>query len=155
MIGEWLLLTSPTPFNRSVLVRCPSISLGLLDEVDETLVKEGGEFMRVNSGRIFSSSESESGVADKLEYQRLCVRTEDGGVVALDWPASLDLEEEQGLDTTLILVPGTAQGSMDPNVRSFVCDALGRGCFPIVINPRGCAGSPLTTPRYASLSLTL
>nr|XP_004289005.2 PREDICTED: uncharacterized protein LOC101295567 isoform X1 [Fragaria vesca subsp. vesca] len=150
VIGEWLLLTSPTPFNRSVQVRCPSISLELLDEVDEKVVKEGGEFMRVNSGRIFSSSESESGVEDKLEYQRLCVRTEDGGVVALDWPASLDLEEEQGLDTTLILVPGTAQGSMDPNVRSFVCDALGRGFFPIVINPRGCAGSPLTTPRLFS-----
>ncbi|XP_040370025.1 uncharacterized protein LOC112186367 isoform X2 [Rosa chinensis] len=147
VIGEWLLLTSPTPFNRSVLVRCPSISFDLLDE---KLVKEDGNFVRVNSGRIHFNIESDNGVGDRLEYQRLCVRTDDGGVVSLDWPANLDLEEEHGLDTTLILVPGTAQGSMDPNVRSFVYEALVRGCFPIVMNPRGCAGSPLTTPRLFS-----
>ncbi|KAF2304147.1 hypothetical protein GH714_028051 [Hevea brasiliensis] len=84
---------------------------------------------------------------EKLEYQRVCVSTQDGGVISLDWPANLDLREEHGLDTTLLLVPGTAEGSLDENIRSFVCEALSRGFFPVVMNPRGCAGSPLTTAR--------
>ncbi|PQQ14227.1 hypothetical protein Pyn_06032 [Prunus yedoensis var. nudiflora] len=130
-IGEWVLFTSPTPFNRFVLLR---------------------HFVRLNSGRIQFDSRNriDSGVEEKLEYQRLCVGTDDGGVISLDWPANLDLKEEHGLDTTLVIVPGSALGSMDWKVRSFVCEALRRGCFPIVMNPRGCAGSPLTTPRLFS-----
>ncbi|KAF5481622.1 hypothetical protein F2P56_002261 [Juglans regia] len=96
---------------------------------------------------LLASSEEEE---EWLAYQRVCVSTDDGGVISLDWPANLDLNEEQGLDTTLLLVPGTPQGSMDTNVRSFVCEALQRGCFPVVMNPRGCAGSPLTTARLFS-----
>ncbi|XP_047052617.1 uncharacterized protein LOC124658291 [Lolium rigidum] len=36
---------------------------------------------------------------------------------------------------------------MDSAVQMFVLDALKSGYFPIVMNPRGCGGSPLTTPR--------
>ncbi|XP_076925174.1 uncharacterized protein LOC143587900 isoform X1 [Bidens hawaiensis] len=83
-----------------------------------------------------------------LLYQRICVDTDDGGVVSLDWPANLeDLTSEHALDTTVLIVPGTTDGSMDHNVRSYVSQFLARGCFPIVINPRGCARSPITTPR--------
>ncbi|KAF3439735.1 hypothetical protein FNV43_RR18013 [Rhamnella rubrinervis] len=152
-IGEWILFTSPTPFNRFVLLRCPSISFEgreLLEDVNEKLVKEERHYVRLNSGRIQVKpgfDETESGTEERLEYQRVCVNTDDGGVISLDWPANLDLEEEHGLDTTLLLVPGSAQGSMDGNVRSFVCEALKRGLFPVVMNPRGCAGSPLTTAR--------
>ncbi|KAH9804807.1 alpha/beta-Hydrolases superfamily protein [Citrus sinensis] len=83
----------------------------------------------------------------KLEYQRVCVNTEDGGVISLDWPSNLDLHEEHGLDTTLLLVPGTAEGSIEKRIRLFACEALRRGFFPVVMNPRGCGGSPLTTSR--------
>lgn len=156
-IGEWILFTSPTPFNRFVLLRCPSISFEgreLLEDVNEKLVKEERHYVRLNSGRMQVKAgfdETESGLEDKLEYQRVCVNTDDGGVISLDWPANLNLEEEHGLDTTLLLVPGSAQGSMDGNVRSFVCEALKHGLFPVVMNPRGCAGSPLTTARYVQL----
>lgn len=155
-IGEWILFTSPTPFNRFVLLRCPSISFEgreLLEDVNEKLVEEERHYVRLNIGRIQvkASFETESGLEEKLEYQRICVNTDDGGVISLDWPANLDLEEEHGLDTTLLLVPGSTQGSMDGNVRSFVCEALKRGLFPVVMNPRGCAGSPLTTARYVQL----
>lgn len=147
-IGEWILFTHPTPFNRFVLLRCPSVSFTgseLLKDVNKKLVDENRHFMRLDSGRmrILQASTEE----ERLEYQRVCVGTEDGGVISLDWPANLDLEEERGLDTTLLLVPGTPRGSMETNVRSFVCEALKRGCFPVVMNPRGCAGSPLTTAR--------
>ncbi|KAH0970853.1 hypothetical protein GBA52_023009 [Prunus armeniaca] len=46
-IGEWVLFTSPTPFNRFVLLRCPSISFQgseLLEDVNEKLVKEDRHF---------------------------------------------------------------------------------------------------------------
>lgn len=102
--------------------------------------------MRLNKGRIVVRNEIES-CSLELEFQRVCVSTEDGGVVSLDWPANLDLEKEHGLDTTLLLIPGSPQGSLDKNVRSFVAESLNRGCFPVVMNPRGCAGSPLTTAR--------
>lgn len=148
-IGEWILFASPTPFNRFVLLRCPSISFdgdrdG--DGVSERLVREERHYVSVSSGRIVPVRKRERDL-EELSYQRVCVSAADGGVVSLDWPANLDLEEERGLDSTLLLVPGTAQGSMDDNVRLFVVEALKRGFFPVVMNPRGCAASPLTTPR--------
>ncbi|KAL2338824.1 hypothetical protein Fmac_013270 [Flemingia macrophylla] len=134
-VGQWILFAAPTPFNRFVLLRCPSLS-------------PGGAVLDVNacSGRIHvKGRERERDL--EVRYQRVCVSGNDGGVVSLDWPAELDLEEERGLDSTLLLVPGTPQGSMDVDVRSFVVEALKRGFFPVVMNPRGCAASPLTTPR--------
>ncbi|KAI3838546.1 hypothetical protein MKW92_014480 [Papaver armeniacum] len=142
---EWVLFSSPTPFNRFVILRCSSI---LLLENDggngngyEKLVKEERHYVKLN-GRVRGFS-NEDGVV----YQRICVSCDDGGVISLDWPVNLDLEEGHGLDTTMLLVPGTAEGSGDRDVKLFVAETLRRGCFPIVMNPRGCAGSPLTTPR--------
>lgn len=107
--------------------------------------------MRLSTGRmqVNINDTDPRGIASeqKLEYQRLCIGAEDGGVISLDWPANLDLKEERGLDSTLLLVPGTTEGSMDEDVKAFVLEALKRGFFPVVMNPRGCAGSPLTTAR--------
>lgn len=119
----------------------------LLEDVNEKLVKEERHFVRLNAGVIQAWSTVDVFENDRLEFQRECISAKDGGVVSLDWPANLDLEEEHGLDTTLLLVPGTAEGSMDKSVQSFVCEALKRGLFPVIMNPRGCAGSPLTTAR--------
>ncbi|KAK7363347.1 hypothetical protein VNO77_05487 [Canavalia gladiata] len=150
-IGQWILFASPTPFNRFVLLRCPSISFlgsNLLEDVSERLVREERHYVSINSGRIQVRKRGRDLEDEKeLNYQRVCVSAADGGVVSLDWPANLDLEQERGLDSTLLLVPGTPQGSMDGNIRFFVLEALKRGFFPVVMNPRGCAASPLTTPR--------
>ncbi|KNA20414.1 hypothetical protein SOVF_052600 isoform A [Spinacia oleracea] len=165
-IGEWILFSSPTPFNRFVLLRCPSISFEgggggggggggeeYAEDVSERLVKEEKHYVRLDSGRIQLKSEDGGGKAVEgtenggFEYQRVCIGTDDGGVLSLDWPSKLDLREERGLDTTVLLIPGTAKGSMDDNVRSVVRECLRRGLFPVVMNPRGCAGSPLTTAR--------
>lgn len=43
---------------------------------------------------------------------------------------------------------GTTEGSRDVGVEKFVMDAMRLGYFPVVLNPRGCAGSPLITPRH-------
>ncbi|KAL2503374.1 alpha/beta-hydrolase superfamily protein [Forsythia ovata] len=149
-IGEWILFTSPTPFNRFVTLRCPSIYFQgseLLENVNEKLLKEDRHFVRLNSGRMLTEVENDGEVDEKLVYQRVCVNTEDGGVVSLDWPANLDLEEESGLDTTVLIIPGTPEGSNERRIKEFVYDCLKTGLFPVVMNPRGCAGSPLTTAR--------
>ncbi|XVF88951.1 hypothetical protein PTKIN_Ptkin19aG0092600 [Pterospermum kingtungense] len=149
-IGEWILFTSPTPFNRAVIVRCPSISfegIELTEDVNERLVKEDRHFVRLNSGRMVQTSGNRGERASELEYQRVCISTEDGGVVSIDWPANLDLNDEHGLDTTVLVVPGTPEGSMDEKVKAFVKEAVFCGFFPVVMNPRGCASSPLTTRR--------
>ncbi|KAK9102385.1 hypothetical protein Sjap_019639 [Stephania japonica] len=144
-IGDWILATSPTPFNRFVLLRCPSISV----EGGEQLVKEDRHFVKLDSGKIgLGLGLGLRGFGDgAVVFQRVCIGTDDGGVLSLDWPASLDLREERGMDTTVLLVPGTPEGSGDRDVEAFVSDLLRRGCFPVVMNPRGCAGSPLTTAR--------
>lgn len=159
-VGDWILFTSPTPFNRFVVLRCPSITFEgseLLEDVNERLVKEDRHFLRVNSGRI-QVNEGEKAAEEeeeKLVYQRVCVGTEDGGVLSLDWPENLDFEEDRGLDTTLLIVPGTPQGSLEREIKTLVCECLRRGCFPVVMNPRGCAGSPVTTSRYVLDSVML
>ncbi|KAJ3704886.1 hypothetical protein LUZ61_008591 [Rhynchospora tenuis] len=148
-IGEWVLFTSPTPFNRSVLLRCPSISFDdggeLLDGVNDRLVTEARHYVNFSSGEIPGLAKEGSEL--ELYYQRICVRTKDGGVLSLDYPENLDLRKEHGLDTTVLVVPGTPRGSMQRSVKLFVLDAMRHGYFPVVLNPRGCAGSPVTTPR--------
>jgi len=43
---------------------------------------------------------------------------------------------------------GTTEGSEDEGVKQFVIDAMRHGYFPVVLNPRGSASSPVTTPRH-------
>ena len=83
-------------------------------------------------------------------YQRSYIHVGDGGVLAIDWPSHLDLPGENGLDTTFLLIAGTSEGSGNQNIQSFVQRSIRCGYFPIVMNPRGCGGSPLITPRYGS-----
>ncbi|KAK6131703.1 hypothetical protein DH2020_034500 [Rehmannia glutinosa] len=121
-IGEWILFTSPTPFNRFVTLRCPSIYFPgneFLENVNERLVKEDKHYVKLNSGRMIQlvKGDGDVDIDEDMMYQRICVSTEDGGVLSLDWPEDLDLEEERGLDTTVLIVPGTAEGSNERNIR--------------------------------------
>lgn len=147
--GEWVLFTSPTPFNRCVLLRCPSVSFEdggvLLDGVNERLLTEERHYVNLSRGCV-PVVRGGDGACD-ISYQRICIALEDGGVIALDWPDNLDLDKEHGLDSTVLIVPGTHEGSMESSIKVFVLDALKNGYFPIVMNPRGCGGSPVTTPR--------
>lgn len=153
-IGYWSLFTSPTPFNRFIKLRCPSLLLPPHLEHDDFNVEEdGGHVVTFDTGPIQHHTHLLLGGGgnnndNQVSYQRVCVNTDDAGVISLDWPSHLELtNKEHALDTTVFIVPGTTHGSMDQSVISFVYKCLNRGCFPIVMNPRGCARSPLTTPR--------
>ncbi|KAG6555819.1 hypothetical protein Mapa_002459 [Marchantia paleacea] len=131
--SNWLNLSKPTPFNRFVAARCPSLAPPL------------GE------GRYSRNAEPESKqVIDPPEYQRLCLHADDGGTVALDWPSHLDLEKNKELENVLIIIPGSTEGSEEKGICKFTRVAEQRGYFPIVLNPRGCGGSPLTNSRIFS-----
>ncbi|XVF35191.1 hypothetical protein REPUB_Repub18cG0124100 [Reevesia pubescens] len=100
-----------------------------MEGVNERLVKEDRHFVRLNSGRMIQASKNRGEKPSEMEYQRVCISTEDGGVVSIDWPANLDLNDEHGLDTMVLVVPGTAEGSMDEKVKAFVKEAVFCGLF--------------------------
>ncbi|XVF35190.1 hypothetical protein REPUB_Repub18cG0124000 [Reevesia pubescens] len=67
-----------------------------MEGVNERLVKEDRHFVRLNSGRMIQASKNRGEKPSEMEYQRVCISTEDGGVVSIDWPANLDLNDEHG-----------------------------------------------------------
>lgn len=66
---------------------------------------------------------------DDVVYQRVC---DDGGVISLDWSVNLDLGEGHGLDTTMLLVSGTPQGSGGKDVKLFVGKTIKRDVFRLL-----------------------
>ncbi|KAL2613380.1 hypothetical protein R1flu_025072 [Riccia fluitans] len=129
VLDGWLNLSKATPFNKYVTARCPSLAPCL----------EG--IQRMEAGAEIQMEMKSS------EYQRLCLHADDGGTVALDWPCNLDWEKNKELENVVLIIPGSIQGSEDKGIGKLTRDAERRGYFPVVLNPRGCGGSPLTTPR--------
>ncbi|KAI5073559.1 hypothetical protein GOP47_0011572 [Adiantum capillus-veneris] len=186
--SEWLLIMNATPFNRFLLMRCPSIKfkdMDVYDGLSKKLTAEGHHVVKIRNaslgisdqdaigdcnspslkkeaewtGRFLQSAfhhdnlsqgqaPKESNIEEHMPtYQRIFLHTKDGGVLAIDWPSHLELSGEHGLDTTVLLVPGLSNGSKEKGIQEFVQRCVKHGYFPIVLNPRGCGGSPLTTPR--------
>ncbi|KAI0748022.1 AB-hydrolase YheT [Daedaleopsis nitida] len=93
---------------------------------------------------------------DKVEYDRKLIRTLDGGTIGLDFtpPAQERTLED---DTPIVVVlHGLTGGSHESYVRSILAPACtpveqgGLGYRGIVVNFRGCAGVPLTSPQLYS-----
>lgn len=126
----WLNLSRPSPFFRSVCARCPSLVSSSFYRYVQTLKSK------------------------KPDYQRKCLLAPDGGSVALDWPAHLDIGGSKELENIMLLVCGTTEGSNEDGIRKFSQMVEQHGYFPIVFNPRGCGGSPLTIPRQVPLECT-
>eukprot|EP00252_Welwitschia_mirabilis_P014776 TRINITY_DN3276_c0_g1_i2.p1 TRINITY_DN3276_c0_g1~~TRINITY_DN3276_c0_g1_i2.p1 ORF type:complete len:403 (+),score=42.59 TRINITY_DN3276_c0_g1_i2:235-1443(+) len=93
-----------------------------------------------------------------VRYWRECLRMSDNGTVALDWPLSGEHDiwnTELPFDSpVLVLLPGLKGGSDDAYVRHMLLRARKRGWRPVVFNMRGCANSPVTTPKFYSASFT-
>ena len=84
------IVSQDSVFNRFVLKRCPSIS---------------NNFGAVTLGKM-QEQRTQNLDASRVMYQRQCLHAADGGVVAIDWPAELEFAADNGLDNTLLLVPG-------------------------------------------------
>ncbi|KAI0374786.1 AB-hydrolase YheT [Pilatotrama ljubarskyi] len=93
---------------------------------------------------------------DKVEYDRKLLRTLDGGTIGIDLtPPAQDRTLND--DTPIIVVlHGLTGGSHESYVRSILAPACtpveqgGLGYRGIVVNFRGCAGVPLTSPQLYS-----
>ncbi|KAJ3680114.1 hypothetical protein LUZ60_016392 [Juncus effusus] len=88
-----------------------------------------------------------------VALRRECIRTKDDGAVALDW-VSGDERELPFESPVLVLLPGLTGGSNDTYVRHMLIRARKKGFRVVVFNSRGCADSPITTPKFYSASFT-
>ncbi|KAK2981920.1 hypothetical protein RJ640_019140 [Escallonia rubra] len=88
-----------------------------------------------------------------VRFRRECLRTKDGGAVALDW-VSGDHRRLPADSPLLILLPGLTGGSGDTYVRHMLNRARDKGWRVVVFNSRGCGNSPVTTPQFYSASFT-
>ncbi|KAF9514147.1 hypothetical protein BS47DRAFT_1382135 [Hydnum rufescens UP504] len=99
--------------------------------------------------------------ADKVAYERTLIRTPDGGTLGLDMcPTTADAPDLPP-DTPIIVVQhGLTGGSYEAYIRSILAPACasksdgGLGFRAIVVNFRGCAGVPVTTPQFYSAGHT-
>ncbi|KAH9934794.1 AB-hydrolase YheT [Fomitopsis serialis] len=97
---------------------------------------------------------------DRVEYDRSLLRTLDGGTIGLD--STPPANERTLPDDTPIVVAlhGLTGGSHESYVRAILAPACtpveqgGLGYRGIVVNFRGCAGVPLTTPQMYSAGHT-
>ncbi|KAF5381000.1 hypothetical protein D9615_003933 [Tricholomella constricta] len=96
---------------------------------------------------------------DRMSYSRKYLRLADGGTLGLDFAPADDSKLK--VDTPIVVVKhGLTGGSYEPYVRAI----LHRACAPIeegglgyravVINFRGCAGVPITSPQLYSAGYT-
>ncbi|KAI0643881.1 AB-hydrolase YheT [Trametes meyenii] len=90
---------------------------------------------------------------DPIVYERRLLQVSDGGIIAVDVsppPTSVPITEGENI---LLVAHGLTGGSHEAYVRAvlsrvtFRTDARGRGFRAIVMNYRGCNGSPVVTPR--------
>lgn len=97
---------------------------------------------------------------DQCEYQRRVIMTPDGGLLSIDIsPPSLAAPSDDAVPTVVIL-HGLTGGSYESYVRNCVAkmakpkDEGGDGYRCVVLNFRGCANTPVTSPQLYSASKT-
>ncbi|KAL9166943.1 hypothetical protein ABFS82_05G063500 [Erythranthe guttata] len=86
-----------------------------------------------------------------VRFRRECLRTSDGGSVALDWVSGDDRHLPSD-SPVLILLPGLTGGSGDTYVRHMLLRARSKQWRVVVFNSRGCGDSPVTTAQFYSAS---
>ncbi|KAI1792371.1 AB-hydrolase YheT [Ganoderma leucocontextum] len=91
--------------------------------------------------------------ADPIVYERKFLELPDGGVVAVDITPSFTTDAVQDSENVLIVAHGLTGGSHEAYVRAVLAKVTldrqsgGLGFRAVVLNFRGCNGSPVVTPR--------
>ncbi|KAJ7640040.1 AB-hydrolase YheT [Mycena polygramma] len=89
---------------------------------------------------------------DPMWYERKILRLSDGGTLGLDF-APIDTSHLDDNSPIIVAVPGLTGGSYEPYIRAILSPASskikhgGLGYRVVVVNLRGCAGVPVTSPR--------
>ncbi|KAK7014882.1 AB hydrolase-1 domain-containing protein [Favolaschia claudopus] len=97
--------------------------------------------------------------SDQLQYNRTLLRLEEGGTIGLDF-APADHSKVPPDAPIIVILHGLTGGSYESYVRSIVVPATkpveegGLGYRAVVVNYRGCAGVPVTSPQLYSAGYT-
>ncbi|KAJ7709929.1 Alpha/Beta hydrolase protein [Mycena rosella] len=96
---------------------------------------------------------------DRVQYNRKLIRLMDGGTLGLDFTPP-DLSKIREDAPIIVVLHGLTGGSYESYVRSILepaCRAVedgGLGYRAVVVNFRGCAGTPITSPQFYSAGHT-
>ncbi|KAJ7285857.1 Alpha/Beta hydrolase protein [Mycena rebaudengoi] len=94
---------------------------------------------------------------DRLQYNRKLLRLSDGGTIGLDFAGASDIGDDRPI---LVVLHGLTGGSYESYVRAILVPACkpvkegGLGYRAVVVNFRGCAGVPITSPQLYSAGHT-
>lgn len=97
---------------------------------------------------------------DKVDYERKLLRTVDGGTIGLDFTPNGSQPHIKKDTPVVVVLHGLTGGSHESYVRAILAPACappeqgGLGYRAVVVNFRGCAGVPLTTPQLYSAGHT-
>ncbi|KAJ7309417.1 AB-hydrolase YheT [Mycena albidolilacea] len=89
---------------------------------------------------------------DQMWYERKILRVSDGGTLGLDF-APIDTSHLEDDSPVVVVIPGLTGGSHEAYIRAILAPAStavtkgGLGYRVVVVNLRGCAGVPITSPR--------
>ena len=78
-----------------------------------------------------------------FEYERQLVPLLDGGQIALDWPLMSEYARLPQDAPVVAIIAGLTGGCRNSYVGQLIRDAAARGCKAVVLNKRGCSGTPL------------
>ncbi|CAE6510716.1 unnamed protein product [Rhizoctonia solani] len=81
---------------------------------------------------------------DRIQYQRKFIRVPDGGTLALDFCAAPNVTDHSPI---AVVLHGLTGGSHEHYIRALMTELTGKCFRAVVVNARGCAGSPLTSSQ--------
>ncbi|KAF8743410.1 LNS2 protein, partial [Rhizoctonia solani] len=83
---------------------------------------------------------------DRIQYQRKFIRVPDGGTIALDFCAASGATD---VSPIAVVLHGLTGGSHEHYIRALMTDltSANAGFRAVVVNGRGCAGAPVTSPQ--------
>eukprot|EP00873_Tetraselmis_striata_P040455 jgi/Tetstr1/460719/TSEL_005906.t1 len=138
---------APTAQNKMIMEECPAltdtyrVSMWMRNKHVETIF---AALFR----HIFLSIEH------YVRYERQELKLPDGGLVSLDWLAGETVNTLPRSAPVLILLPSLIAGSQNVYIAAVARRAARAGIRPVVLNSRGCAGTPVITPKIYSASAT-
>ncbi|KAI3627483.1 hypothetical protein GLX27_000850 [Malassezia furfur] len=148
--------TSASPVAELIHAHCPHLTGALTPPYPTRWLPSG------HLQTVYSAAGDFSKV-DCVEYKRKVFLTPDGGTVALDIapPALAESPRPDAEDVpTVVVLHGLTGGSYESYVRNCVAPLAkskqdgGYGYRCVVINARGCANTPVTSPQLYSASKT-
>ncbi|TYZ60846.1 hypothetical protein PybrP1_000425, partial [[Pythium] brassicae (nom. inval.)] len=141
------LVYAPSSENEALLARCEAI------RVPSALVSLQWTM------KLAAANEKEPEPA--VAYERQLLEMPDGGAVSLDWALPLrkdgsatplaDIDRNR---RTALVLPGLTGGSSEHYIRSAVHCLREKGWQVVVLNARGCGGTPLKTPQFFCIAYT-